>query len=301
MIRRSLPALLLVTVALASGCIVRTLRIPRHGAPSGQLATASLEELVGKVRALDQALHTINATVNLEPSVGSVNKGEIEEYKEIRAFVLIRKPSMFRLIGLLPVVGSRVFDMVTDGREFKIHFPTKNKMVVGKNNMERPSTNKLENIRPQHLLDALVIRPIAADERPVLENHTDEAEASYIIHVLSGRGANLVLARNLWFDRVGLRLSRQVIFDPKGDIVTDARYEDYKVSHGIAFPHTITIMRPEDEYGVKLTVKKLELNRELEDDKFFLTIPAGTVVLDLEKPANPKDDAQKPAGKNGVK
>src|ERR1039458_8933600 len=87
MTRRILPALLLVTVAFTSGCIVRTLRIPRHGAPSGQLATATLEELVGKVSAWDQQLHTINATVNLEPSVGSVNKGEIDEYKEIRGFV----------------------------------------------------------------------------------------------------------------------------------------------------------------------------------------------------------------------
>jgi hypothetical protein len=296
MIRRYLPALLLVTVAFASGCIVRTLRIPRHGAPSGQLATASLEELVAKVRVWDQQLHTINATVNLEPSVGSVNKGEIDQYKEIRAFLLIRKPGMFRLIGLLPVVGSRVFDMVTDGKEFKVHFPTKNKLVAGKNNMERPSAKKLENIRPQHLFDSLVVHPIEADERAVLENSTDEAQASYIIHVLQGRGANIHLGRNLWFDRVGLRLSRQVIFDVKGDIVTDARYEDYKISHGIAFPHTITIMRPMDEYGVKLTVQKLELNRELEDDKFFLTIPPGTEVMDLEKPDTPKQPE-----KNGVK
>jgi len=255
---------------------------------------------VAKVRVWDQQLRTINATVNLEPSVGSVNKGEIDEYKEIRAFLLIRKPAMFRFIGLLPVVGNRVFDMVTDGKEFKVHFPTKNKLVVGKNNMERPSTKKLENIRPQHLFDALVVRPISTDERAVLENHTDEAEASYIIHVLAGRGANLLLARNLWFDRVGLHLSRQVIFDAKGDIVTDARYEDYKVSHGVPFPHTITIMRPMDEYGVKLTVQKLELNRELDDDKFFLTIPPGTEVMDLEKPEAPKNDT-KPAGKNGVK
>jgi outer membrane lipoprotein-sorting protein len=255
-----------------------------------------LEELVGGVRAWDQSLHTINATVNLEPSVGSVNKGEIEQYKEIRAFLLIRKPGMFRLIGLLPVVGSRVFDMVTDGKEFKVHLPTKNKMLVGRNNMERPSAKKLENIRPQHLFDALVIRPVAADERAVLENQTDEAEASYIVHILAGRGANLILARNLWFDRVGLHLSRQVIFDAKGDIITDARYENYKVSHGISFPHTITIMRPMDEYGVKLTVQKLELNRELDDDKFFLTIPPGTEVMDLEKP-----ETQKRPEKSGVK
>jgi outer membrane lipoprotein-sorting protein len=300
MIRRILPALLLVTVVFTSGCIVRTLRIPRHGAPSGQLATATLEELVGKVGAWDAQLHTINATVNLEPSVGSVNKGEIDQYKDIRAFVLIRKPGMFRLIGNMPVVGGRAFDMVTDGKEFKVHFPSKNKMVVGKNNMERPSDKKLENIRPQHLYDALVVSPIAADERAVLENHTDEADASYIIHVLVGRGNNLVLHRNLWFDRVGLRLSRQIIFDAKGDIVTDARYEDYKISRGIFFPHTITITRPMDEYGVKLTVQKLELNRELDDDKFFLTIPPGTEVFDLEHPVQ-KNDTQKRPEKSGVK
>jgi hypothetical protein len=208
MIRRILPALLLVTVAFTSGCIVRTLRIPRHGSPSGQLATATLEELVGKVSAWDAQLHTINATVTLEPSVGSVNKGEIDQYKDIRAFVLIRKPGMFRLIGNMPVVGGRAFDMVTDGKEFKVLFPSKNKMVVGKNDMERPSDKKMENIRPQHLYDALVVRPIATDERAVLENHTDEADASYIIHVLVGRGNNLVLHRNLWFDRVGLRHRR---------------------------------------------------------------------------------------------
>jgi outer membrane lipoprotein-sorting protein len=186
--------------------------------------------------------------------------------------------------------------MITDGKEFKVHFPTKNKLMVGKNNMERASNKKLENIRPQHLFDSLVVHPISTDERAVLENSTDEAEASYIIHVLEGRGANIHLGRNLWFDRVGLRLSRQVIFDAKGDIVTDARYEDYKVSRGIPFPHTITIMRPIDEYGVKLTIQKLELNREMDDDKFFLTIPPGTEVVDLEKP-----DPQNPAGKGGVK
>jgi len=238
---------------------------------------------VGKVRAWDQQVRTINATVNLEPSVGSVNKGEIEQYKEIRAFVLIRKPGMFRLIGQLPVVGSRVFDMITDGKEFKVHLPTKNKLVVGKNEMERPSANKLEMIRPQHLYDALVVKPIAADERAVLENQTDEEKATYIVHVLAGRGNNILLARNLWFDRTTLLLSRQIIFDPKGDIVSDARYENYKVTHGISFPHTITIMRPADEYGVKLTVQKIELNRDLDDDKFNLTIPAGTEVVDLEK------------------
>jgi hypothetical protein len=291
MTRRLLPALLLVlAVVLGSGCIVRKLRISRRGAsPTAQLATASLDDLIGQINALDQQVHTINATVDLAPSLGSVNKGEIEEYKDIRAFILIRKPGMFRLIGQAPVVRSLVFDMLTDGTNFQIFFPTKNKLVTGLNNMDRPSPRKLENIRPQHFFDALVIQPVGRGERAVLENQTDEKDASYIVHILRGTGNNLKLHRNLWFERVGLRLTRQLIFDEKGDIVTDARYDDYKPVQGISFPNSITITRPADEYGVKLTMEKLELNKEITDDKFVLTPPQGTETYDMTKrPAGSK-------------
>jgi len=285
MTRRLLPALMLVlAVVLGSGCIVRKLRITRRGAsPTAQLATASLEDLIGQISALDKAVQTINATVDLAPSLGSVNKGEIDEYKDIRAFILIRKPGMFRIIGQAPVVRSLVFDMLTDGTSFQIYFPTRNKLVTGLNNMDRPSPRKLENIRPQHLFDALVVHPVGQGERAVLENRTDETDASYIVHILRGTGTNLKLARNLWFERVGLRLTRQVIFDTKGDIVTDARYDDYKPVQGVAFPNTITITRPADEYGIKLTVEKLELNKEITDDKFVLTPPQGTETFDMTK------------------
>jgi outer membrane lipoprotein-sorting protein len=276
--------MLVLAVVLGSGCIVRKLRISRRGAsPTAQLATASLEELIGQISALDKQVQTINATVDLAPSLGSVNKGEIDEYKDIRAFILIRKPGMFRLIGQAPLVRSLVFDMFTDGAQFQIYFPTRNKLVTGLNNMDRPSSKKLENIRPQHLFDALVVQPVGPGDRAVLENRTDEAEASYIVHILRGTGTNLKLHRALWFERVGLRLTRQVIFDTKGDIVTDARYDDYKPVQGVSFPNTITITRPADEYGIKLTVEKVELNKEITDDKFVLTPPQGTETFDMTK------------------
>jgi len=296
MIRRILPALLLVTVvALGSGCLVRKLSIKRRNAPpSAQLAKASLEELVGQISALDQQVHTITATVDIEPSVGSVNKGEISEYANVPGYVLIRKPGMFRMIGMAPVARNRIFDMVTDGTDFKIHFPTKNKLFTGKNKIDTSSPKKLENIRPQHVFDALVVHPLDAGERAVLENHTDEAEASYIVHILRGGGNNLKLDRNLWFERVNLRLHRQVIFDNHGDIVTDARYDDYKLEQGMMFPHTITITRPLDEYGVKVTIQKLELNKEVTDEQFALITPQGIEVIDLlQQKARPASSGAK--------
>jgi len=284
MVRRALPAILLAVVLLNSACIVRRWRVQRKNQPQTvQLATATLDELLSRLRAWDQQVKTINATVDLEPSLGSVNKGEIQEYKDVRAFVMIRKPSMFRMIGLYPVVRNRAFDMVTDGAEFKIYFPARNKLVTGVNRVEKPSAKKLENIRPQHIFDALVVRPPEEGESPVLENRTDEDEANYIVHILRRRGDALILGRSLWFERVGLRLVRQVIFDEHGDIVTDARYEDYKNDSGVSFPHRFVISRPKDEYGVRLSIQKVDLNKLLDDTKFALETPPGTEVVHVRE------------------
>ncbi len=280
--------LLLATLLLDAGCLVRRIRIVRKGAPpAARLLTVSLEDLVDRLKSWDQQIRTINATVDMEPSLGTVNKGDIEELKDVRAFVLIRKPNWFRMIGLYPIVRNRAFDMVSDGIQFRIYFPVRNKFVMGRNRVEKPSPKKLENIRPQHIFDALVVRPPGPDEIPVLENHTDEAEAAYILHILRYAGGRagegrLLLDRNLWFDRATLRLARQVIFDARGDIVTDARYEDYHTDkNGLTFPRQFTIARPIDEYGVKLTVKKLDLNAPLEDAKFELKPPPGVEVIQL--------------------
>lgn len=279
---RALAALLLAVTLLNTACIVRRFRVQRKdNVPPTQLQNATLDDLLFRLHNWDQQIKTINATVDLEPSLGSVNKGEIAEYQDVRAFVMIRKPSMFRMIGLFPVVRNRAFDMVTDGADFKIYFPTRNKLVTGNNRVQKPSAKKLENIRPQHIFDALVIRPPGEGEYPVLENHTDENVAYYIVHVMRRDGERMFLDRNLWFERGHLRLARQVIFDGHGDIVTDARYEDFKNEDGVSFPHTFIISRPQDEYGVRLVVQKVDLNKLLDDSKFALEAPAGTEVVNL--------------------
>ena len=280
--RPTLLALVAALLLLLPGCIVRKLRVERPGiASSAKLQTASLQQLVEQLRAGEEQIRTINATVDLEPSIGSVLKGEISELKGVRGFVLIRKPQMIRMIGLYPVVGNRAFDMVSDGNEFKLYVPAKGKFIVGKNHLEKPSARQLENLRPQHIFEALVVRAPRDGERVVLENDTDELHANYILHLLKEQSGRLLLTRNIWFERVHLRVVRQQIFDKQGDIVSDTRYNDYQEFQGIAFPKSFVIMRLKDEYGVKLKVKKLQLNAPLGDDKFVLAQPPGAKLHDL--------------------
>ena len=281
-------AALAATLLLSPGCLVRRLKIVRPGFKSSdKLQTATLDQLLARLQTWNQQIQTVTATVDLEPTLGTVLKGEISQLKDVRGYVLIRKPNMIRMFGLYPVVRTRAFDMVSNGTDFELFVPVKNKFIVGKNHLDKPSPRKLENLRPQHIFEALVIAPPEKGERAVLENDTDETNAYYIVHLLREEGGRLLLTRNIWFDRVRLSIARQEIFDKTGDIVSDSRYNDYNDVRGVAFPKKISVMRPKDEYGVALTVLKLQLNETLGDEKFALTPPPGTELLDLSAPKRP--------------
>jgi len=60
------------------------------------------------------------------------------------------------MIGLMPIVRTTAFDMVSDGQDFKLWIPSKNRFVMGKNRGGTPSTDQpMENIRPQNIYEAL--------------------------------------------------------------------------------------------------------------------------------------------------
>jgi len=211
------------------------------------------------------------------PALGSSEKNKITEYKDVRGYILVRKPADIRIIGLYPVVRNKAFDMVSDGANFRLYLPSQNRFIAGSNELTAPSKNKIENLRPQHFVEALLVRPLQQAEKVDFENITDEDNADYILHLIHvAPDGQLVPTRSIWFNRVNLHLERQLVFNPAGDILTDARYSDWRNYDGVPFPKQIEIDRPQDEYAVVLTVVKIEINRGVSSDKFVLQQPEGT-------------------------
>jgi len=279
--------LLLLTLASATSCVVRRRVITRQGGTHDQaLLTADGPMLAARIAERYKAIQTLNATVDMVPALGSVNKGKVTEYKDVRAYVLFRQPADIRIIGLYPVVRNKAFDMVSNGERFELYVPAKNRLIQGSNEIRVPAKNKLENLRPQHFQDALIVQPVdPAREEAVLENLTDEENAAYILHVLSRQpGGKLQLSRNVWFDRLNLHMVRQQIFDAAGDILTDARYREWDTYDGVRFPKQIEINRPKDEYGVVMNLVKMDLNEPLTDEKFALEHPSGVQLQVLGQP-----------------
>ena len=284
MLFRRVPVaiLLLCLIPLGlSSCLARRRAFARSGGkPTQPLLAADQSTLVDSIARQYAAIRDFNATVDMVPALGSAEKSKITEYKDVRAFILFRKPGDIRLIGLYPVVRNKAFDMVSDGTNFKLYVPIRSRFLVGRNEIDQPSQNRLENLRPQHFLEALLVRPIDADrDKLLLENFTDEDNAFYVLHVVHvNGGGELQLARTIWFSRYDLMLARQLIFDAAGNILTDARYTDWRRYDNVAFPKHIEIDRPRDEYAVVIDIVKMDINNGVSDDKFVLDQPEGTTL-----------------------
>ena len=304
--RRRVRALLLLICLSAldfSGCFVRRRIITRKGANATPvLITADKQTLIDRLARDYQAIRSFSATVDMVPALGSSEKSKITEYKDVRGYILFRKPADIRIIGLYPVVRNKAFDMVSNGTDFRLYLPAKNCFVTGSNQLIARSANKIENLRPQHFLEALMIAPMQPDEKAELVNFTDEDNAVYILHCVRVQpDGEIVPTRSVWFSRINLHIARQLVFDPAGNILTDARYSDWQNYDGLPFPKTIDIARPQDEYAVVLTVVKMEINRGVSNDKFVLEQPEGTQLRVLGQPAPTTAPAAPPPPPKGKK
>jgi outer membrane lipoprotein-sorting protein len=289
-LRPQLVAAFLVCLSIAlSSCVVRRRLIVRKGSTSAQpLLVADQAALLQAISQRYEAVHDLSATVDMVPALGSAEKSKITEYKDVRAYILFRKPANIRIIGLYPVVRNKAFDMSSDGARFELYVPSRDAFIEGSNEIIQRSENKLENLRPQHFVDALLVRPVdLAADKVLLENQTDEAGAFYIVHVIHEDNGVLRLDRTIWFNRVNLEIERQMIFDAAGNILTDARYSEWKAYDKEPFPKHVEINRPQDEYGVVIDIVKMDINKGVTDDKFILEQPPGTTLRVLGRTAAP--------------
>ncbi len=297
MARHRLILLLAGSLLLTSpACLFRSHKVQSH-LSNRPLMTATSADLIQRVNSASAKIRTMNATVDIATSVGGQKKGKVTEYSEIRGYILAEKPAMLRMIGLLPIVRNRAFDMVSNGQDFKLWIPPKNRFITGNNEIVQPSQNALENLRPQVIYDALLLREIdLRNEVAVLEGGTQMVQdpknpnkqleqANYTLDVIrKDPTGEWYLSRKIYFNRADLAPYRQVIYDRKGQVATDATYTGFQDYDNIAFPSHIQIQRPQEEYTIGIHIVSMKMNTEFKPDQFELAQPAGAEVKILGTP-----------------
>jgi outer membrane lipoprotein-sorting protein len=280
----------LVTLAPAlTGCLTHIRAVPKTR-PAEVVISATLDQLLSQVETRFNAVQTINATVEIVASEGGARQGQIKEFPSFSGYIFLRKPEDLRVLMRLPLLGSQALDMVSDGKTWKLWIPPKKVAMTGTSEAADSSQHGLESLRPKVIFDSLLVRGLSPDQvvdltqdSRILPDPQDKKqlieEPDYELTILEPpQGKIAHTLRVIHIGRSTLLPYQQDIYDPNGHVITQAFYSNYQTFGDIQFPTKIDIKRPQDQYGLAITINKLTVNQKLDDDQFELKFPEGVPV-----------------------
>ena len=273
-------------LAFTGGCAVSRKHVVKPVVMQPALS-ATKSELLARYNRTASALKSITAQVHMIPTAGSALSGVIEQYHEVNGFILASRPGSIRVIGQAPIVAKDIFDMVSDGETFRIFIPSKNKFIVGPTALRRPANKPIENLRPQHLFDAILWPDVPRDAVALLEQVEDPPKRFYVLTIAAAASGQWNLSRKIWFDRVDLQVARIQNYGPDGGILSDVRFSDWQPAGDETYPHDISLSRPADEYQLEIRITQLTLNQPIPASRFELAQPPGTELVQLGEEKQP--------------
>jgi outer membrane lipoprotein-sorting protein len=287
--RQALAVGLVTLTPALTGCLTHIRAVPKTHPPA-VVMSAKLDQLLSSVDTRFNQIQTISATVEIVASEGGARQGQIKQFPSFSGFIFLRKPESLRVLMRVPLLGSQALDMVSDGKTWKLWIPPKKMAMTGTSEVANPPQHGLDSLRPKVIFDSLLIRGLTPDQ--VVDMTQDSRtipdpkdkkqlieEPDYELTILEPPQSNIAhTLRVIHIGRSTLLPYQQDIYDQNGYVVTQAFYSNYQSFGDIQFPMKIDIKRPQDQYGLAITITKLSLNQKLEDDQFEVKFPEGVPV-----------------------
>lgn len=313
--------LLAASLFATSGCaslfgVKRKVNVPPL---LGPLSEATTPQLIAEINRIAE-VRSIRGKIDIEfQDTSFAETGIAEKYRTAEGSVILQRPGQVYLTINGPFAID-IAQMTSDGEHFRVAVLQGNekykRFVRGTNNAvyptldvdnngagddkkkmtEKRTVSALSNLRPQHLTDALLVRPVQPrtesgfvyaqsefyqeepDTRPRAVKDARAVRGYYLLDELAPGGeGGAHLTRRFWFDRVGgIRLARLQTFDAKGMLVTDVAYGEQK-SFGedgrVMLPARLELTRPHDRYKLNLTYQSPEsviIDRQYDAEVFVL-------------------------------
>jgi len=276
---------LVLLLLIQASCISRKRVIPAEQRllPA---KSATRAELFQDLAEKSKTIQTLEGNMTLDVSGGGAQSGVLTEYRQTKSYIFVERPAHIRIKVLAPLVLSTVADMVSDGREYRVSIPVKNQFAVGDVNAPSSSKSTIANLRPQHFLDGLFVDVGPYLNKPevkaVFEEAVEGRRSFYVFSFIDAAGPEGQLLEKLWIDRTeGLQVSRKQIFGKDGKVETDVEYSDYHSYDNVPFPQVVVIQRPVEDYTLKITFQKTQINEKLPEDVFNLERPEGSQLVQV--------------------
>ena len=319
--------LLLTTSACGLFGAKKKVEVPQLLAP---MSEASTDRLIQEVNRLS-TVNSIHGKVDIQfEDTSFATVGIADRYQLVDGTVTLQRPGKIYLVIQFTFVD--IAQMTSDGEHFRVAVLRGNdkykRFLKGTNNAvypkidpeeaatttsdknqqkaEKETVSALSNLRPQHLTDAFMIRPIESNSSLIyaqsefFQEEPDTRRGAkkgarivrpyYLLEEFSpATGGQAKLLRRLWFDRVaGIRLARVQFYDDRGLLVNDVSYFNERQlgsATTASLPSRIEITRPQDQYKLNITYQdagSVELNREYAPKAFVLENKWGLTEVDLD-------------------
>ena len=315
--RLLLPVFVASIVLFNSGCGLfgakKKITVPQLLTP---LADANKDRLIQEVNRLS-TVKSIHGKVDIQfEDTSFASAGIADQYRLVDGDITLQRPGKIYLVIQFTFVD--IAQMASDGEHFSVavlkgdekykrfvkgtnsavyaRLDTEANHTTAQNDQqktEKQTVSALSNLRPQHLTDAFMIRPIESNGSVYVQSQFFQEEADtrrqakkgdrvmrgyYLLEEFSQpQGSDAKLMRRFWFDRVsGIRLARVQTYDDKGALITDVSYSNEKALGSgttASLPSRIEITRPQDQYKLNITYQdaaSVELNREYGPKAFVL-------------------------------
>lgn len=282
------------------------------------------DQLIDRINAYGQ-IKTFSAQTDV--TVWNYFTGEgakADEFPQATGLIRFKRPEETRMN--VTFIGAKVAEMVSDGQSFKLAMyrpQDKRRFIYGSNltDLERLNASEIKetkdpeltkagglvNMRPQHITDSFLIRPIneadrpnafreevrqvEPDTRPGKKNRLVE-RSYYVVFVLEREdNGQLKLRRKFWFDRSqpDTPLVRQQTFENgAGRLSSDVSYSKWFTvpNSSSALPGRVIIDRRNDGYRLDLRLEgeTVEVNVDLPSTTFSLENTEKLQEMNLDAP-----------------
>lgn len=327
--------LLLAVVALSvllstSGCgLFGTKKKIQVPALLGPLQNADKTRLIQAINQVS-TVNSIYGKVDIVfEDTSFASYGVADQYKLVDGTIMLQRPGKIFLAIQFILVD--IAQMASDGEHFRVAVlkgderyrrfvkgtnsavypkletePTPAGAKNSQTKAQKETVSALSNLRPQHLTDAFLIRPIEPnsslfyaqseffqeepDTRPQAKKNARVMHGYYLLEEFSTATiGEAKLLRRFWLDRVDrIRLARVQTYDDNGLLVTDVSYSNEKPigsTTTASLPSRVEITRPQDKYKLSISYQdstSVDLNRKFEPKAFVLENKWGLTEVDLD-------------------